>query len=359
MTSSDRDRSIEQLLRGSLPPNQGAPDADCPDAETLAALADDTLPAALRRDIEAHVADCHRCLALTAAMTRVGTSAGTTAGGAAVSWWRSRRVINWLAPAAAAATAGALLVVLPGRGTPPLEESKRTPQTQTAAAPPAAPAPAQATARDALQPPADERAENAAEGRAMKAESAVGRVAPEEPAPAALAPAPSAARSTSNEEQVEVARREDAASPAERSLGRQRASAVASLAAADRAGAQPAAGFEVVSPDPKIRWRVSPAAVVQYSADAGASWAPQQTGASVELTAGSSPAPAVCWLVGRAGTVLRTTDGGSRWQRVPFPETADLTAVVGSTALNATIDLADGRRLRTADGGQTWAPLRE
>lgn len=362
MTKSDRDRSIEQLLRRSLASDEGASGAGCPDAETLAALAEDTLAAAPRREIEAHLADCRRCQALTAAMMRAGASAGTTAGSAAVAWWRRRRVINWLAPAAAAATAVALLVALPSRNTPPLAQFEPSPRTAEA---PAA-APAQATARDALKPPADARADLPAaaleaEQRALKAESTVAGAAPAElpppaSAPAASVPAPPAARSN---EETDAARREGAASAAEDSLGRQRASAVGSLAVADAAGARLAAGFEVVSPDPKIRWRVTPAAGVQYSADGGVSWAPQQTGMSTELTAGSSPAPAVCWLVGRAGTVLRTADGGSRWLRVPFPETADLTAVVGSTELGATVDLADGRRLGTGDGGQTWSIRRD
>lgn len=362
MTKSDRDRSIEQLLRRSLASDEGASGGGCPDAETLAALAEDTLAAAPRHEIEAHLADCHRCQALTAAMMRAGASAGTTAGSGAVAWWRRGRVINWLAPAAAAATAVALLVALPGRNTPP-PLAQFEPSPRTAEAPAAAPA--QAAARDALKPPADARADLPAaaregEQRALKAESTVAGAAPAElpppaRAPAASPPAPAAARIN---EETNTARREGAASAAEGSPGRQRASAVGSLAVAD-AGARLAAGFEVVSPDPKIRWRVTTAASVLYSADGGVSWAPQQTGLSTELTAGSSPAPAVCWLVGRGGTVLRTTDGGSRWQRVPFPEPVDLTAVVGSTALGATVDLADGRRLATGDGGQTWTPLRE
>jgi hypothetical protein len=116
-----------------------------------------------------------------------------------------------------------------------------------------------------------------------------------------------------------------------------------------------AASVELVSPNPQIRWRIGPGALVQYSADGGATWTMQQTGASTELTAGSAPTAEVCWLVGRGGLVLRTTDAGRQWQRVPFPETVDLTALTASTARNATVVLADGRRFATENGGMTWA----
>jgi len=117
-------------------------------------------------------------------------------------------------------------------------------------------------------------------------------------------------------------------------------------------------GFEVVSPNPRIRWRVGPGATVQYSANGGGTWATQQSGTTMELTAGSAPAPEVCWLVGRAGVVLRTTDAGRQWQRVPFPESVDVISITASTARNATVVLADGRRFTTSDGGVTWNAVR-
>jgi photosystem II stability/assembly factor-like uncharacterized protein len=111
---------------------------------------------------------------------------------------------------------------------------------------------------------------------------------------------------------------------------------------------------DVVSPDARIRWRITPGVRVQHSTDGGATWVVQQTGTSAELTAGSAPTVDVCWLVGRDGVVLRTTDGGRQWQRVAFPEAVDLTAISASSARNATLTLADGRRYATDDGGMTW-----
>jgi photosystem II stability/assembly factor-like uncharacterized protein len=118
------------------------------------------------------------------------------------------------------------------------------------------------------------------------------------------------------------------------------------------------ASRDVVSPDAQIRWQVGPGSSVQHSADGGATWVTQQTGAPAALTAGSAPATDVLWIVGRQGVVLRTTDRGRQWQRVPFPETADLIAITAASARNATVALADGRRFATDDGGVTWGPAR-
>jgi hypothetical protein len=344
--------------------------ADCPDAETLAALADDTLPAGARREIEAHMADCDRCQALTAAMVRAEPFAGPRADVAVdeVPRWR-RRAFNWLVPAAAAATAVALWVLVPGQGTPLPEEPATERQI---AATPAAPS-SQVITSEPLRIPVEADADSPdspARERDANVESAPAAAAP----PPAAAPAEPSLKAESAvagslqasgsdqaagpERREEGAQKEAVAVPQERALNRQPAPAAALGAAADTAGARAApAGFDVVSPNPQIRWRIGPGPVVQYSADGGATWAAQQSGAATELTAGSAPASAVCWLVGRGGSVLRTTDGGRQWQRIAFPETVDLTAVTASTALNATVVLADGRRFVTSDGGRTWAPV--
>lgn len=341
---TDRDLSIERLLRRSLQ-TQGPPSGDCPDVEALAALADDALPAAERQTVELHLAGCERCQALTAAMVRTAS-----AGDARVAspWWKSRPVLNWLVPATAAAAAVALWVAVPGQRSPaPVE---RQTEVQTAATPPPAPADV-----DAFRAPSSEPADNQA--RANEADAAPGSTVSGDAQPAAPA------EGLLKQDENRLGRQERAGSEEARvttETDRSLPDQAAPLAAArSRSAAGVAAGIEVVSSDPQIRWRVGPGVVVQYSADGGSTWAAQETGASAPLTAGSSPSPLVCWLVGRTGTVLRSTDGGRQWQRVAFPEAADLVAVRASTALAATVDLADGRRLGTTDGGQTWAPARE
>ena len=346
--TTDRDGSIERLLRRALPSDRQASGGDCPDAETLAALADDTLTAAARREIEGHVADCRQCQELTAAMVRAEAGTGTDAQDvvAAVPWWKGR-ALRWLTPAAAAATALALWVLVPGQRMPLAEEP--APEAQVAAAPPAVPPEGPSSESLPVEPPrsepapADARAD--AQARERDAQVELGR--------AAVA---GDLQASGPEPRNEA--RESAPVQQERALNQPAAPQTQARAAADAAGAR-AAAFDVVSPNPGIRWRVGPGLVVQYSADGGATWVVQQTGTSAQLTAGSSPAAEVCWLVGRGGIVLRTTDGGRQWQPMAFPEAIDLTAVTASTALNAVVTLADGRRLATTDGGRTWTPLRQ
>jgi hypothetical protein len=334
----DRDRSIEKLLRETRAAAPVSP-VDCPDAETLAAMADDTLPARMLREIEAHVAGCHRCQDLTAAMVRADMAAATAAAAAG----ERRRWLNWLVPAAAAATAVALWVLVPGQQGP--TPTAPTADTQVAATPPALPPlTPEVIVSEPLRIPGEAREESAA-------------AAPPPPAAAAPPPPPAAPAEAAPQGEASAVGRLQAPA-AER---RDQAALNETVALQDRAApaqARRAASVEVVSPDPRVRWRVGPGLIVQRSTDGGASWIAQQTGASAELTAGSAPTVDVCWLVGRGGVVLRTTDGGGQWQRVMFPEAADLAAISATTARNATVTLADGRRFTTTDGGAVWIVVR-
>ena len=398
---SDRDQSIERLLR-ALPRSGGGTlhDGSCPDAETLAALADNTLLPAVRREIETHVADCDRCQMLTVALVRSERLADATAEEAArVQSWK-RRAVNWLVPAAAAATAVALWVIVPGQRTAVVPDGPES-DREIAALPPVAAPSAQTDA--ALQAPvdalrdqsatasADARADRAVPAEvpqplpndlsrrqvigqpALKAEESRRREAESggplrEAAPATVAGdlqvSGQSARASGQRALGQAspndndARRES--DTAERVVVAQPGRSAPTAPAASSAGfrARVASGsFEVASPNPQVRWRIGPGAVVQHSANGGMTWATQQTGATTDLTAGSSPSLDVCWLVGRAGLVLRTTDAGRQWERAPFPETVDITAVAASNALNATVTSADGRRFQTTDGGRNWTPV--
>jgi hypothetical protein len=310
----DHDRSLDRMLRRAAHPARAAPD-ECPDAETLAAFADRGLAAAARGTLERHIAECGRCQALTAAMVRTDRS-GSVAAQPEVraAWWRSERMIRWLAPAAAAAFAVSLWVFVPGQRTPQPDRAAEQKADATAsqpldktAAPPAAAAPIGET-----RSPAEKREDGRARQDSVQA-------APP-PAPAA-GPAPAAAETS------------------------------AMRAAAAFAGR---AGVDIASPDPQRRWRILPGGIVERSTDAGATWTRQDTPPVTELTAGSAPEPGVCWVVGRAGAILRTNDGGATWEPIPFPEPIDLTAVSAPTALSASVTLSDGRRFGTDDGGRTW-----
>lgn len=313
------------------------PDDQCPDAETLAALADDMLAPAARRSVERHVADCHDCQALMAAVVRAEsagrTEATATASASVGAWWTRGWALTSFATAAVATLGIAVWVAAPQRAP---QSAAQPRDEQIAIAAPVAP-----VVPAALPPPPPQaRADRAGAGKETGAV---------EPAPAldSVAQAP-AAKSEAESKMADATTRNEIAAPV-----RERAFALAAPAAA------PVRVIDVVSPDARVRWRIGPGTMIQYSADGGATWTPQQADVSARLTAGSSPAPAICWVVGTAGTVLRTTDGGLHWRRVPFPESVDLGAVVGSTALAATVDLADGRRFGTTDGGQTWAAIRQ
>jgi hypothetical protein len=352
---TDRDRSIERLLHRAIE-SQEQPGPDCLDAETLAALVDAGLSAPERRAAESHVADCHRCQAVTAAIIQDSrASSADLSVHEAQSWWQTRRALNWLIPAMAGATAIALWVAIPGqRGGAPNQAER---PNQAVAEPPgsavAVPAQPNAAPVDTLlkaTPPA--REDNQVDVNAKEAATS---------SPSSLDAPPAAADASAESDQRLVGRQEGArdllrdAAPAASSPP---AEASASLSAARAALAPIAAAFEVTSPDPRYVWRIGPGALVQHSDDGGATWTTQETGAPGPWTAGSSPSPQVCWLVGPSGTVLRSSDGGRQWQPTSFPEAAtDLVGVGAVNALTATVTLADGRRLSTSDGGLTWTPV--
>jgi hypothetical protein len=351
--TTDRDRPIEQLLRQAHP--TPATGHDCPDAETLAACADDALTAPARREVEGHIAACDRCQALIAAMVRAAMPSGVSAGEAAPAGTHWRRALNWLVPAAAAATAVALWVLVPGQRTPLPEAPRQAQETTVASAPGSfeAPPTVERLVEEPLRIPSDAPADDAARERETNALQSA------RPGPAARGDM--AQTGDAAELQNRVGQANPPAAPregpiAEAAPAAPPAAAAPPLPAAMARRAEAVASFEVISPTPRFRWRIGPGALVQYSADEGATWTPQPTGMSVPFTAGTAPSAEVCWLVGRAGLVLRTTDAGRQWQQIAFPEMVDLAAVDASSALDATVVLADGRRFATTDGGRTWTP---
>jgi len=379
---SDRDRSIERLLRALPRSGSGTPsDESCPDTETLAAFADNTLLSAVRREIETHVADCDRCQMLTAALVRSEGLAGIPAAEAGrVQTWK-RRAVNWFVPAAAAATAVALWVIVPGQRTAVVPDRPELARGIAALPPVAAPnSPTDAARQAAVDALKDQSPTASAEARAVGAipseavpppsselsRQIVGEadLKAEDPqsAGAALGAVAgdlqiSEASGRSGQSARNDAGRREAAVQEAVTVEEPSRSATSAPAAPSAVQQRAVASLEVVSSNPQVRWRIGPGIVVQHSADGGMTWATQQTGATTDLTAGSSPSTDVCWLVGRGGVVLRTTDGGRQWQRASLPQTVDIIAVTASNALNAVVSTADGRRLQTTDGGRTWAPI--
>ena len=328
----ERDASVDRLLGGTLKARADAETgAACLDAGTLAAWADGALDARERASAEAHAADCGRCQALLAAMVK-------TAPPPSAAPFRTR-LLWWLAPMVPVAAALVIWFAVPTRTA--LQQSQSAESIADQAAPPPA-----ANARAKSQPEFQAEARQSPPAREQdaarsdrKTSSAASTSAPAEPAAGAVAPvagaAPAAVPATP--------------AAADSSLRREAMSAPARLNAF-------ASSLDsvIVSSNPATRFRLLPGGGVQRSADGGATWRTEVTGATETLIAGTSPSPSVCWLIGRSGTVLLSTDGRS-WRRLAFLEAADLQSVAATDSENATVTAVDGRALVTTDGGQTWS----
>ena len=381
--TDQRDQSIDRLLRRLEPGADLRVTEACVDAETLAAWTDGSLSGDALDRAEHHAAGCARCQAMLASMARTAPET------VARPWWRMASV-KWLVPIAAAATAVALWVSV-DRQEKVAVAPVTTVQTSRASepiAPPTALADAQrplagpdqnagvaedkdARARSKAQAPAALRAERrslsqpaAADARGLSIDALgpspqarSGNAAPAA-SPAAATPAPAAPPPAAPNATPLPAKEPSVARPlAETVTATPESSAKAMRMAGQSADAvTSAAGLEIISPEPAVRWRLSSPATIQRSTDAGVTWKPQVSPAGIVLTAGSSPARDVCWIVGRAGAVLLSTDG-TTWQLRPFPEAVNLTAVRAIDAKTAVVTTSDVRQFSTTDGGATWSKL--
>jgi negative regulator of sigma E activity len=415
MTNTDRDRSIETLLRSHRADDDAQVSSECLDAEALAAWMDGELPEPARLAAEQHAAGCARCQALLASMARTEPDSEVRP------WWSSLTA-KWLVPVAALATAVVVWVSVervrptPASSTAPRTAAARE-QLPTGPAPAVAPRVMAPPEQDKLAPDAQQLADRRAKRlqdlqtktEAVRDEKAGSRGAAGTPKPASP-PQPVAGvaggvanRNLDAAQPLERARADTAArsasppaaapvppaqaepiltpvpvpaapSPQQKAAAKAMAETVSpappssapAFATGSGGGRGNAVPVEIRSPESRYRWRIIPPAGIQRSTDDGATWAvvdPIGAGVSadnrspVALIAGSSPARDVCWIVGRAGVVLLSTNGAT-WQRRPFPEAVDLTAVRGVSASSAEVTTADGRRFATADGGVTWTPMK-
>lgn len=347
--------AMDRLLRRSHRAfDENARESQCLDAETIAAWQSGALQAGRRMAVDAHVADCSRCLAVVAALVQTEPEAETR---------RARRwlPLGWLVPMAAAATAAFLLVLVeraPDRPAVPdaaREQFAAAPETPAVSAErpasPAAPETAPLGERRTVTGPSPAVSPRPEAGRdAARLEAETAGAARRLDAPVVAQPsaapqegAPATADAREREESIALTAPPSAqAEAADPSAARFRS-------AVPRAPDTP---VEVSTPDPAVRWRVLGTAVTR-SVDGGATWQ-RQTDAPAPLLSVAAPSPTVCWVAGASGTVLRTTDG-STWAAVAFPERVDLIAITASDARTATVTAADGRIFHTADGGLSWS----
>jgi hypothetical protein len=325
---TDRDRSIDQLLRQSRPPATTA--TPCLEPETIAAWLGGSLSATDRAAVEAHAAACDRCQAIVAAtMLSEPPAVKETS--------LRAPFIRWVAPLALAEAALlAWMIIAPRHGqipAAPLVDSE--PAIARAEPPPEA---------FAAAPPAEAQAKVRANLKAKE------RLRDERPAAVAAPPPATPSASAHLEKRADL----DAKTNAD-------AGARPALEAAQRTPEQTmrqtaaiaAPVLTMTSPDPAVRWRVMPPGHVERTVDGGATWTPQEIGDAVTIRAGRSVSTDVAWLVGDAGVVLVTSDGRT-WQRRNIGDALALVDVTPTDARTATVTAADGRRFTTRDGGVNW-----
>ena len=116
------------------------------------------------------------------------------------------------------------------------------------------------------------------------------------------------------------------------------------------------AEINISAPDGRVSWRVGQAGIIEFSSNAGKSWAVQPSGVITDLLAGSAISDKICWIVGRAGTILRTTDAGAHWKKINPPTQDDLRSVFAVDAQQAILSSLNAR-FQTLDGGITWKKM--
>lgn len=349
------------------------------DGERVAAFADGALSRAERASVEAHAADCPRCMQLLAAVARTQPVLPARTSPVPI-------FVKWAVPLAAAATALALWVNVSERRAQDLQPATSVVAPEPAATPdakaqvrtpPIAEEPAKRVPSRGAEKPAASRSqarsrdesfrETAAAEKRLKAAGELQEKREQAPQRRdADASRPVAAYTGPLPQQAPVASAPpppaSSAAPAAAPVPTPEAPAPtpeqARFRVADSRGAtarQFTAPVEVISPDPLRRWRAM-GTIVQRSVDGGKSWVAQSVPPNGGIVAGTSPSPGVVWLAGRSGVVLRTTDG-ERWQRLNLPEPVDLIAVRARNEREADVTTVDGRVFRTLDGGVTWSPV--
>ena len=312
--SSD-DKWLSAMLRRPQP-DEAAP--DCLDAETLAAWADGALTARQAAAAELHASVCARCTAVLAGIESTSHAASVPEHAP-----RRARVLRWLVPLSAVATAIAIWVAVPDRDTRPanqpavMQEPAGQALDDTAQQSPAAepqlssPSTQTAEKREAVLPQRNDvpsvRERAATESRDMTKADSPPTAAPLESAPR-VSPPPSTSQST----RAAGAAADAASAPA------------ATLARRFEFSPSPIGS---ISPSNTLhRWRVVPPMSIERSLDGGTSWSPV------------APLPAA-------------TSAGPEQTTITMLRAGDDRRVVATTS--------DGRTFYTTDAGASWTLVQE
>jgi Photosynthesis system II assembly factor YCF48/Putative zinc-finger len=390
-----REQALARLAAEALRP-RSSPGQDCPDAELVAAYADQrSLGNDERAQLEDHFAGCERCQKMLAALgagleAPVGESVVVMPLPASVPVKSlapsPNRWLWWLSPAFGAAAAVLLWMVLRPSAPQPVQTAadySRAAQPETRAldalaAPRSAPEAAPAERRDAqvenrLSKVESTAKEKSATDKEVAAQSAIvaDALAPQTSVTTPFVPS---AVTGALDPQGAVAQALSAPAPIASSraaaVNNQASLRVGSAAESDGAAPRQSAGnlpagasdtvqalslYTFVSPEGGATWRLGVGGSIEKSSDRGQIWQQQSSGVTEDLIAGSATSDMAAWVVGRGRVILRTTDG-QRWERITPPAgmTGEWIAISARDAMTATASANDLRRFSTEDGGKTW-----
>jgi hypothetical protein len=299
-----------------------APD-DCLDAETLAAWADGGLGGKAAAAVDLHASQCSRCTAVLAAIERTAPVAPARHA------WTPARLVRWLVPLTAAATAVAIWIAVPDRPVAPVEES----------------AAVQDLARSAPEP-MDLRLGGRSEEAAGSNQSTAPRAGNPESLNPAVPPAPVARRDNQAAGTDNRAAKTTVEMRDEDRRERVSQDALDAKAAAPGAAAAPAAPPAAA---PTGRLAETAATTAMRSAFSTPVFSTESVSPSNQL---------IRWRVVAPGTIERSTDGGKTWTGTtsPAPTLTGVRAVDADRAVVRSTDITD---FYTSNGGLSWTRVQE
>lgn len=375
-------RLLAEALKSQAKPGGHGRDSACPDAEVLAAYAEQGLAEEETARWQSHFADCARCQKIIAVLGASGeelaeaeveklgslaaassTARTRVAQNAATRWtmiWRRPVFWRWLVPVAGMASAAALWLAL--RQTPPrgalsaqkIASTDEAPQNkiapEAAAAPSARPEGTQIAQADLPPPPASSPSSGAVVRDKEKAQ-ANSSVATRQEALKKQEPSRSAAQASPTYEADALESREEAAKdkrvPSARAAEKEQKSQAgdAPTAAASAAPAAPS-----IPPPSRVGER---AARRDFDTAAGVP-APTRldalAGNAVQPIVFGSPNRRALWRLGSGGRIEHSTDEGQTWQPQGSGVTADLLAGAAVSEKIAWVVGRGGIIVRTEDG---------
>lgn len=371
--------------------SQAAPQ-EHPDADLLAAFAEQALTGRERENVLAHLAICTTCRETVA--LAAPEPVATQPAAVFAPWYRRPRIFAWAGTLATLVVMASLIVNygkeqstrrMVSDATPakvavaPTENKPAAPATQNevakgglgrldkapaAKAEPANALPKQKTlheehARDAtsaiLQSPAKDQKK--ADGGTLQNQYSVMKEAAPRPAapppPTAPAAAAQAAGAIADKQQVTVSAESAAVESTAGAARSQNTDLAANQSVVGGMAKRKAA--KIAASAPAARWSISDKGKLQRSFDQGQTW---QVVSMEEPTVFRALAVVGndVWAGGNGGALFHSADGGATWTKQNLPGTfKDLVSLQFTDAQHGTARTGDGIVWSTSDGGQHWS----